>query len=147
MRWWTLLGLALVLAAAVQLVALRTTRAASTPAATWMIGFSGELDRFARDHEGHFPESYGDLLAEGDAVHAANPVDPWDVLYVYERHPLDPRQCRVYTLGDPTRAGAARDTGALALYRFGPRLHWETDLERLPYVWRDALLPGALGKR
>lgn len=141
MRLWSLIGLALVLGAAVPLVLLRPTRAASTPAAAWMIGFSSELDDYARRHEGHFPETYGDLLAEGDSAHAGYPVDPWDQLYVYERHPRDPRQARVYTLGDPDRAGESGDTGTLALYRNGGLVQWKSELEELPYAWREALVP------
>ncbi len=141
MRLWSLVGMALVLCAAVPLVLMRPTRAASTPAATWMIGFSSELDDYARRHAGHFPETYGDLLVEASAPHAAYPVDPWDQRYVYERHPHDPRQCRVFTLGDPRRVGEVGDSSALALYRNGGRLHWETDLEHLPYPWREALVP------
>jgi hypothetical protein len=140
-RPWSLIGLTLVLLAAVPLVLMRSTRAASTPAATWMIGFSAELDAYARRHEGRFPETYGHMLIEGDAAHAAHPVDPWDQLYVYERHPIDPRQARVYTLGDPERAGESGDTGALAMYRNGGLVHWERELEEPPYVWREALVP------
>jgi len=143
-RLWSLVGLVLVLGAAVPLVLLHPSRAASTPAATWMIGFSSELDDYARRHEGRFPESYGDLLVEGGSAHAGHPVDPWEQLYVYERHPRDPRQCRVYTLGDPRRAGESGDTGALALYRNGGLLHWESELGELPFVWREALVPDEL---
>lgn len=144
MRAWSVIGLVLVLAAAVPLVLLHPTRAASTPAATWMTGFSRELDRYAHRHEGRFPETYGDLIAEGDAAHAGHPVDPWDQLYVYERHPHDPHQARVYTLGDPERAGGSGDSGALALYRNGGLLQWKSDLDELPYAWREALVPGEL---
>lgn len=147
MRLWSLVGMALVLCAAVPLVLMRPTRAASTPAATWMIGFSSELDDYARRHEGCFPETYGDLLAEQSASHAAHPVDPWDQIFVYERHPNDARQCRVYTLGDPRRTGDANDSSTLALYRNGGLVHWETDLERLPYPWREGLVPAEFADR
>jgi hypothetical protein len=143
-RLWSLIGLVLVLGAAVPLVLLRPTRAASTPAATWMIGFSTELDGYARRHGGQFPETYGDLLAEGDSAHAGHPVDPWDQLYVYERHPHDLHQARVYTLGDPTRADESGDTGALALYRNGGLVQWKSDPADLPYAWREALVPAEL---
>jgi hypothetical protein len=142
-RPWSLVGIVLVLGAAVPLVLMRSTSAASTPAAAWMIGFSAELDAYARRHEGRYPETYGDLLVEGNAPHAAHAVDPWERLYVYERHPRDPRQARVYTLGDPRRVGAA-DAGTLAMYRNGGLVQWKSDLEDLPYPWREALVPGEL---
>lgn len=147
MRAWSLIGLVLVLGAAVPLVMQRSTRAASTPAATWMIGFSSELDDYQRRHDGVFPQTWGDLLVERSAPHAASPVDPWDQPYVYERHPRDPRQCRVFTVGDPSRAGDERDNGALALYRNGGLVQWKRDLEDLPYAWRDALLPDEFADR
>lgn len=147
MRAWSVIGLLLVLGAAVPLVMQRTTRAASTPAAAWMIGFSTELDVYARRHDGIFPQSFGDLIVERSAPHAASPVDPWNRPYQYERHPNDPRQCRVYTLGDPRRADGERDSGTLALYRNGGLLQWKTDLEDLPYAWREALVPDEFAER
>lgn len=138
MRNWSLVGVALVLCAAVPLLRMRLTEAESTAAASWMIGFSSELDAYAARHDGCFPPTYGDMLVERSAPHAGHPIDPWDRLYVYERHPRDLHQCRVYTSGDPRLAGMDH-AGALVLYRDHGRAHWKSDLDDVPQVWREAL--------
>ena len=143
MKPWSLLGILLVLGSIVPLVLMRHTSAASTPAATWMIGFSGELDRYARAHENRYPESFGDLLADGSAPHAAHPIDPWNHPYVYERHLEDPQRCRVYTLGDPRSSDSAKDDSTLAMYRIAGLTLWRERLDDVPAEWRAPVLSGA----
>jgi len=146
-RTFVLVGMLLVFGALVPLVFLRKERADSSPAATWMAGFSLELDAYAARHEGRFPIDFRDVVLDvGSSAYAQHPSDPWGRPYVFERHPDDPTQCRVFTLGDLSRAGAPDDDSALALYRAGERMIWRRDLSDVPREWTDAVERAALGR-
>lgn len=147
MKYWATLGLLLVLFAGVQLVGLHETRAASTPAATWMIGFGAELDQYALRHEGRYPPSLDDLVLDGRSPHAAHADDPWGQAYIYERHPGDARMCRVYTLGDPRKADRRDNDSTVAYYRLGSLAVWRARLEDVPAPWRQAERPTGLARQ
>ena len=141
MRAWALAGLLFVAGGALLLVVLRSPEPEAPTAALWLKGFSSELDAYAARHDGRFPLDFEDVTLDvGSSAHAAHPLDPWGRRFVYERHPDDPRQCLVYTLGDVARAGERADIGALALYREGAREHWRRNLADVPRAWRDAVV-------
>ena len=147
MRAFALVGLAFVVLGAALLIVMRAPDEEGPTAALWLQGFSVELDAYAARHDGRFPVDFEDVVLDvGSSAHAAFPVDPWGHPYVYERHPDDARQCRVYTLGDLATAAEPDGAGALALYRDRDREHWRRDLDDVPRAWREALVQSALGE-
>jgi len=134
MRFWVLLGIAIVALA----VPLLVGRANLSPARAASIGLqqlSSDLERFARAHEGRYPLALEELTAVGPSTFAKDALDPWGRSYAYERHPTDATRCRAWSLGPDARPGARPGDDDVVLYKIRSRSLWKQALGDVPPDW------------
>lgn len=135
MKPWSIAGFALILGAGLFLVIQADSTRARTSAERSLIGLSSQLERYARAHEGRYPESLAELDLTHFSSRASTARDPWGRDYVYERHPEDAHKCRIYTLGRDGESGAGEDATELVLYRLPGRTLWKRALSDEPREW------------
>ena len=130
-----LLGLALLVVGAVELLILREGPGSKSSVESYLIELSSRLDRYAQAHGGSYPDSLAELDATGFSHRAADARDPWGNFYVYERHPSNARKFRLYTLGADGLPAGVRDPTEVVHYRIEGRSFWKQTFADVPREW------------
>lgn len=135
MKVWALLGIALLAAGIIQLLILADGPGSRSTVESFLVELSGRLEKYADVHQGRYPESLEELDATGFANRSAEARDPWGRFYVYERHPSNARNCRIYTLGSDGEPSVRRDPDEVVHYRIEGRSFWKHAFSDVPREW------------